>query len=216
MTSFWQDVRYSLRMIAKAPGYAAIAILTLALGIGANTTIFSWINSALLNPVPGLSNPNEVVSLTVGSPGNPPWVFHIPTSKPCATDSRVLRALPRAVRSHEPDRQRQAGTHLGHGRVGELFRCAGSAARPGRGFLPAEDEKPGGAPVAVISDRLWQTHFGANPDIVGQTHRTQPAPLHDRGCSAAAVSGQPDRAAHGDLGPDHDGGAIHAQRRPAS
>jgi hypothetical protein len=53
--SFWQDVRYSLRAIAKAPGFAAIAILTLGLGLGANTTIFSWINSALVNPVPGLA-----------------------------------------------------------------------------------------------------------------------------------------------------------------
>ena len=68
MTSFWQDIRYSLRMIAKAPGYAAIVILTLALGIGANSTIFSWINSALLNPVPGLAHPSEVVSLTQGKP----------------------------------------------------------------------------------------------------------------------------------------------------
>jgi hypothetical protein len=70
MSSFWQDVRYSLRMIAKAPGFAAIAILTLALGIGANTTIFSWINSALLNPVPGLARPSEVVSLTLSKPGD--------------------------------------------------------------------------------------------------------------------------------------------------
>ena len=67
MTSFWQDIRYSLRMLLKAPGYAAIAILTLALGIGANTTIFSWINSALLNPVPGLYKPSEVVSLALGT-----------------------------------------------------------------------------------------------------------------------------------------------------
>ena len=71
MNSLWQDVRYSLRVIAKVPGYAAIVILTLALGIGANTTIFSWINSALLNPVPGLAKPSEMLSLTVGKPGEP-------------------------------------------------------------------------------------------------------------------------------------------------
>src|ERR1700729_1894358 len=78
MSSFWQDVRYSLRMIAKAPGYAATAILTLALGIGANTTIFSWINSTLLNPVPGLSNPNEVVALTLSRPSENPFPFTYP------------------------------------------------------------------------------------------------------------------------------------------
>ena len=55
MTSFRQDLQYALQMIRKTPGYAAIAILTLALGIGANTTIFSWINASLLNPVPGLA-----------------------------------------------------------------------------------------------------------------------------------------------------------------
>ena len=75
MTSFWQDMRYSLRVIAKAPGFAALAILTLALGIGANTTIFSGINSTLLNPVPGLTRPNEVVSLTLSKPGDNPFPF---------------------------------------------------------------------------------------------------------------------------------------------
>jgi len=89
MTSFWQDIRFSLRMIAKAPGYAAIVILTLALGIGANSTIFSWINSALLNPVPGLSKPNEIVSMTQGRPGGNPLGLAIPISKPCATGNKV-------------------------------------------------------------------------------------------------------------------------------
>src|SRR5580704_17747929 len=78
MNSFWQDVRYSLRMITKAPGFPAIAILTLALGIGANTTIFSWINSTLLSPVPGMTNPSEVVSLTVGKQCNNPLGFPYP------------------------------------------------------------------------------------------------------------------------------------------
>ena len=78
MTSLLQEIRYSLRVIAKSPGFAAIAILTLALGIGANTTIFSWINSALLNPVPGISNPDEVVSLTLNKPGEKPFPFTYP------------------------------------------------------------------------------------------------------------------------------------------
>ena len=78
MTTLWQDVRYSLRMIAKSPGYAAIAILTLALGIGANTTIFSWINSTLLNPIPGLATPHEVVSLSLSRSGDNPFPFTYP------------------------------------------------------------------------------------------------------------------------------------------
>ena len=78
MTSLWQDVRYSLRMITKAPGYAAVAILTLALGIGANTTIFSWINSTLLNPIPGLASPREVVSMSLGRSTDNPLPFTYP------------------------------------------------------------------------------------------------------------------------------------------
>src|SRR5438067_6698561 len=78
MTSLWHDVRMALRTMAKTPGYAGIVILTLALGIGANTTIFSWINAALLNPVPGLAKPNEVVALSLDSDAANPFPFTYP------------------------------------------------------------------------------------------------------------------------------------------
>src|SRR5262252_8643739 len=78
MTSLLQEIRYSLRVIAKSPGFAAIAILTLALGIGANTTIFSWINASLLNPVPGIANPSEVVALSLSPDPVNPFPFTYP------------------------------------------------------------------------------------------------------------------------------------------
>src|ERR1700685_4366982 len=168
MTSLWQDIRYSLRMIAKAPGYAAIAILTLALGIGANTTIFSWINSALLNPVPGISNPSEVVSLTLGKPGQP-FGFTYPDLEAVRNGQESFTAIAACwfaqmsvTGKAKPERVWGMVTSANY------FDVLGVRPFLGRAFLPAEDEKPGGAPVAVISYRLWQTHFGANPNVVGQ------------------------------------------------
>jgi predicted permease len=168
MTSFWQDIRYSLRLIVKAPGYAAIAILTLALGIGANTTIFSWINSALLNPVPGISNPNEVVSLTLGKPGEP-FGFTYPDLEAVRNGQQSFTGIAgcwfaqmSVTGKAKPERIWGMVTSANY------FDVLGVRPILGRAFLPAEDEKPGGAPVAVISYRLWQTHFGANPDVLGQ------------------------------------------------
>jgi predicted permease len=169
MTSFWQDVRYSLRIIAKAPGFAAIAILTLALGIGANTTIFSWINSALLNPVPGIGNPSEVVALTESKSGDSPIAFSYPDIEAMRDGQQSFTGITACMFTRlsltgkgKPERV------WGMLAAANYFDVLGVRPILGRGFLPAEDEKPGGAPVAVISYRLWQTHFGGNPGIVGQ------------------------------------------------
>ncbi len=170
MTSFWQDVRYSLRVIAKAPGFAAIAILTLALGIGANTTIFSWINSALLNPVPGLASPSEVVSLTLSKPGDNPFPFTYPDLEAMRDGQQSFTGIA-ACSFAQMSLTGKAKPERVWGMLASANYFDVLGVRPilGRGFLPVEDEKPGGAPVAVISYRLWQTHFGANPNIVGQT-----------------------------------------------
>lgn len=170
MASLWLDLRYSLRMIINAPGYAVIAILTLALGIGANTTIFSWINSTLLNPVPGLSRPSEVVSLTLSKPGDTPLGFTYPDIEALRDGQQSFSGIAACnfatmslTGKGKPERV------FGMVASANYFDVLGVHPMLGRAFLPAEDEKPGDAPVAVISYKLWQTHFGANPEIVGRT-----------------------------------------------
>jgi len=170
MTSIWQDIRYSWRMIGKAPGFAAIAILTLALGIGANSTIFSWINSALLNPVPGLSSPSEVVSLSLSKPGDNPFAFTYPDIEAMRDGQQSFTGITACnIAAMSLTGNRKPERLWGMVVSASYFDVLGVRPVLGRGFLPAEDEKPGGAPVAVISYRLWQTHFGANPDVVGQS-----------------------------------------------
>jgi predicted permease len=169
MKSFWQDVRYSLRTIAQAPGYAAIAILTLALGIGANTTIFSWINSTLLNPIPGLANPREVVALSLNKPSENPFPFTYPDVVAMRDGQRSFVGItasgtaPMSL-TGKGKPERIWGTIA----AANYFTVLGVQFALGRGFVAAEEEKPDATPVAVISYRFWQTHFAANPRVVGQ------------------------------------------------
>jgi predicted permease len=177
-------------VIAKAPGFAAIAILTLALGIGANTTIFSWINSALLNPVPGLTRPSEVVSLTLSRPGDNPFPFTYPDIEAMRDGQQSFTGITACGFAQM--------SLTGKGKPERVWGMVASAnyfdvlgVRPmlGRGFLPVEDEKPWGAPVAVISYRLWQTHFGANVNIVGQTIEINQHPYTIVGVTPAVFQG---------------------------
>ncbi len=170
MTSLWLDVRYALRMIARAPAYAAIVIVTLALGIGANTTIFSWINASLLNPVPGVADPGQVVSLSLGSSGVTPFPFTYPDLEALRAGQRTFTGLTAVniasmslTGAGTPQRVWGALTSANY------FDVLGVRPIVGRTFRPDEDATPGGAPVAVISYGLWQTRFAGRPDVVGQT-----------------------------------------------
>jgi predicted permease len=171
MSTLLQDLKYGFRVLAKSPGFVAVCTLTLGLGIGANSTIFSWINSTLLNPLPGVKRSTELVSLTRGvreSP-NPPFSY---------ADYKDLRERNRSFSG-------MLGYHIGDsialtggGKPERLLGMLVSAnyfevlrVRPimGRGFLPAEELKPAGAPVAVISYGLWQTRFGQDASVIGRT-----------------------------------------------
>src|SRR6516225_3184941 len=177
-------------MIAKAPGFAAIAILTLALGIGANTTIFSWINSTLLNPVPGLARPREIVSLTLSKPGDNPFPFTYPDLEAMRDGQRSFTGIA-ACGFAQMSLTAKSKPQRVWGMVASANYFDVLGVRPilGRGFLPVEDEKPGGAPVAVISYRLWQTHFGANPEIVGQRIEINKHPYTIVGVTPAVFQG---------------------------
>lgn len=171
MTSFWQDVRYSMRLLGRSPGFTAVALISLALGIGANTTIFSWINSTLLNPIPGVAKAGELVAISLGKNVQAPFPLTYP-------DFAHLRDQTRSFSGLAGFSMTNTMNLTGAGKPERIWGTLASAnyfdvlgVRPilGRGFLPEEDLTPGGAPVVVISYRLWQTHFRGGDSILGQT-----------------------------------------------
>jgi len=165
-----QDLRYGLRTLRKNPGFAALAVLTLALGIGANTTIFSWINSTLLDPIPGAAGTGDIVSVTRGGTVADPGQFSYPDYVDLRAGNRSFSGLTAfAFRpldltgTGKPERVWAA--HV----AANYFDVFGVRPILGRGFMPAEEQTPGGAPVLVLSYGLWQQRFGADERIIGRT-----------------------------------------------
>jgi predicted permease len=168
MTTFIQDLRYGLRMLAKSPGFAAVAVLTLALGIGANTALFSVVNGVLLNPFP-YPQPDRLVALYSRTPESLWWSIPYPNFLDWVRENHSFSALA-GYRADgfdltgvgEPERLPAEMVS------GSFFSLLGVRPAIGRTFLPEEDQV-GAAPVALISDGLWKRKFGAAPDAVGRT-----------------------------------------------
>src|SRR6266446_5393088 len=166
MQTLLQDLRYAFRLLAKSPGFTAIAILTLALGIGANTAIFSVVNAVLLRPL-AFRDPSRLVIVAEKSP--------FPTISTSYQNFVDWRDQSRSFESMEATR----GTGLSLTGAGEpelllarmatagLFPLLGVEAHIGRTFLPEED-RAGGAPVALLSYGLWQRRFGGSREIIGK------------------------------------------------
>jgi predicted permease len=190
MSNLTQDCKYGVRVLRKSPGFAAIAVLTLALGIGANTTIFSWINSTLLNPVPGLSRSSEVVSLALSKPDENPFPFTYPDLEAMRDGQQSFTGIAACSFAQMSLKGKSKPQRVfGMLTSANYFDVLGVRPIIGRGFLPEEDTKPGGAPVAVISYRLWQTHFAANPNIEGQTIEINEHPYTIVGVTPAEFQG---------------------------
>jgi putative ABC transport system permease protein len=166
MQTLLQDLRYAFRLLAKSPGFAAIAILTLALGIGANTAIFSVVNGVLLRPL-AFRDPSRLVIVAEKS--------SFPTISTSYQNFVDWRDQSRSFESMEGTR----ATGLSLTGAGDpelltarmatagLFPLLGVEAREGRTFLPEED-KPGSAPVVLLTYGLWQRRFGGSKEIIGK------------------------------------------------
>ncbi len=166
--SVWHDLRYGLRMLMKSPGFALVAIFTLALGIGMNTAIFSVVNAVLLRPLP-YAEPERLVR--VYSAHLKRGLARSSFSFPDFADIRSEQQSFDAIAAFNDSSSALAGDVPeqvnGIVATADIFRVLRAQPVLGRTFAP-EDEREGGAAVVVISHGMWQRRFGSDPNIVGR------------------------------------------------
>ena len=183
MGTLFQDFRYALRVLAKQPAFTLIAVLTLALGIGANTAIFSVINAVLLRPLP-YPNADRIMvvnestgpgqDFSVALPDYFDWQKEATSFEHLACTHKESRNLS-GVPGRDPERVSCASV------TRNFFDVIGVGPAIGRVFTEDED-KPGGPPVVLISDRIWQRAFNRAPHILGQS-----ITLHDQSFTIIGV-----------------------------
>jgi putative ABC transport system permease protein len=178
MSAIIADVRYACRMMRRAPGLTLAAILSLALGIGANATIFSWVRAFLLEPFPGVAAQRDLIVLSGTNPAGETISVSYPDYRDFRDRSSTLSAL--VAQDLNFASLAAAGTGTSGPAAGEpaqrimtlvvsgnYFGVLGVQAQRGRVFTPDDDRVPNGHPVLVISHALWQRRFGGRADIVG-------------------------------------------------
>lgn len=169
MKNLLRDIRYSLRTLSKSPSFTVAALLTLVLGIGANSTIFAWINATLLNPIPGITHTGDLWSLTRGGMTVSNIIFNYPDYADLRDRNQSFSGLaafhwtPMNL-TEEARPERLWGMLVS----GNYFDVLNLRLVKGRGFLPANDNKPGGSPEAVISYSFWQAHFAGSSSVLGR------------------------------------------------
>src|SRR5438270_3467742 len=182
MNSLAQDLRYALRQLRKSPAFTAVAVITLALGIGATTTIYSIVDSLLVRPLP-YPNSSRIVQVWHTFP--PRGMMEIPSSEPEFLEYRQSQSF-----AHFAGFSSGAVTLTGSGdplRVAavwgtsDLFQVMRTKPLLGRVFS-SDEFQTGRDQVAVLSYRLWQDHFGSDREIVGKTIR-----LNGQACTVVGV-----------------------------
>ncbi len=175
METLWQDFRYGIRMLVKKPAFTAVAVLTLALGIGANTAIFSVVNSVLLEPLP-YKDPDQLVRFVMDRPpipgeGGPRRINSITTDdfQEYRNQSETLEAIGIYSTHSTTMTGLEEPVRLSGGRVSPaMFELLGASPMMGRVFEAAE-EVPGNDRAVILSETAWERYFGRAPDILSRT-----------------------------------------------
>jgi predicted permease len=177
MESLWKDARYSVRTLVRTPTFTAAAVLSLALGVGANTTVFTVINALFLNPLP-VDQPARLVAVNTLDTKNTTQFGNImPLSYPNLVDLRdgtkafsglAGYSAPILLAMSSGGETEMVFSTLA---TGNYFDVLGVRPAAGRFFLAEEDRTPGTHPVAVLNHRFWQRRFGGRADIAGSTIR---------------------------------------------
>jgi len=171
MSTLLSDIRFALRLLAKAPGFTAAAILSLALGIGANVTVYTWMRQTVLDPLPGVKHSGELVFMdNTDSSGGHNGVSY-PDFRDFKKENRVLQGLFAGQQSvlnfqEGGDSQRLLAWYGSW----DTFQVLGVQPALGR-FFQSDEDRPGQPITTVISYRLWKRQFGGDPSVVGRSIR---------------------------------------------
>jgi putative ABC transport system permease protein len=197
MHTLWQDIRFGLRVLGKNPGFTIIAVVTLALGIGANTAIFSLMDQLLLRRLP-VRNPSELVVLhnpgpstgRISSDGDSTESFSYPMYKGLRDGAANAIALI-ARSSSDASLASQGQTERGRLELvtGNYFDVLGVAPAIGRVFAPNDDKNPGGDQLAVLSYSYWTRHFAADPNVLNKSILVNNVPMTIIGVSRNGFTG---------------------------
>src|SRR5579863_5726463 len=192
LEQLWQDLRYSARTLRKTPGFTAAAVLSLALGIGANTAIFSLLNAVVLRLLP-VSNPRELVQFIYTFPETGPnnwnsW-FGYPQYERLRADSKTLSGIfgGAGLGRINVTFHGTSGLAQGDAYTDNFFSVLGVTPQNGRFFSAGEDRAD--ASVAILSDRYWRSRFGADPSIVGAAVTINQVPFTVIGITPPNFSG---------------------------
>ena len=193
-----RDLRYALRGLARRPGFAAVAIATLALGLGANTAIFGLLYNVVLRPLP-YPDAERLVKVNLTLQSDRRGVRDVAFSYPKYQDLKRLntvfdRTAAYARRELTWSSPAPADRITGEFVSAEYFPMLGVTAALGRVFVPEEDAAPGARPVAVIGDELWRRRFGADRGVLGKTIRIEQTPLVIVGVAPESFRGDSEHA----------------------